>query len=168
MLCICLPALAVMDSTASFGVFDYIATFLTFGFIVLETVADEQQMRFHTKKKELLSSGKKLEELPEPYNKGFNTTGIWNRSRHPNYFAEQAIWVCLYLFTIGAEVNTYFIFNWSITGCLVLILLFMGSSAFGEGVSNSKYPEYKYYLSYVSKYLPLRKYDVEKAKKKSA
>lgn len=167
-LCICLPALAVMDSTASFGVFDYIATFLTFGFIVLETVADEQQMRFHTKKKELLSSGKKLEELPEPYNKGFNTTGIWNRSRHPNYFAEQAIWVCLYLFTIGAEVNTYFIFNWSIAGCLVLILLFMGSSAFGESVSNSKYPEYKYYLSYVSKYLPLRKYDVEKAKKKSA
>lgn len=164
-LAICLPALAVMSSNAPLGAFDYVAVSTGVFFLLYETIADEQQMYFHTTKRNMLKDGKKLEELPYPYCLGFNTTGLWSRSRHPNYFAEQAIWVCLYLFTISAGVNTYYIFNWSITGCLILVFLFLGSSAFGEGVSNSKYPEYKYYLLQVSKYLPLRKYNREKIAK---
>ena len=39
-----------------------------------------------------------------------------------------------------------------------LILLFMGSSAFGESISSRKYPKYKEYQEQVFKYLPLRKY----------
>ena len=165
-LAICLPALAVMSSNAPIGPWDYIAMSLTAFFILYETAADEQQMAFHTTKKKLLEGGKTLDEIPAPFNKGFNTCGLWARSRHPNYFAEQAIWICLYLFTLGTEVVTYGIFNWSMAGCLVLVLLFLGSSAFGEGVSNSKYPEFKYYLATVSKYLPIWKYDLEKAKEK--
>ena len=164
-LAICLPALAVMSSDAPLGAFDYVATATATFFILYETIADEQQMAFHTTKNNMLKQGMKLEELPEPFNKGFNTNGLWKRSRHPNYFAEQAIWICLYLFTISANVNTYYVFNWTIAGCLVLVFLFLGSSAFGEGVSNSKYPEYKIYLSQVSKYLPLHKYNPEKGSK---
>ena len=161
---ICLPALAVMSSDAPLGVFDYIAFASSISFLLLESVADEQQMYFHTTKNSMLKEGKKLEDLPAPYNRGFNTTGLWARSRHPNYFAEQAIWICLYLFTISAGVTNYYVFNWTMAGPLVLVLLFLGSSAFGEGVSNAKYPEYKIYLSQVSKYIPLWKYNPDKQK----
>lgn len=161
---ITLPAFAAMSSEAPLGLFDYLAASLAMFFLIYETIADEQQMAFHTAKNKMLKEGKKLAELPEPYNKGFNTTGLWAYSRHPNYFAEQAIWVCLYLFAIGAGVTNYYVFSWSIAGPLVLILLFLGSSAFGEGVSNGKYPEYKVYLSQVFKYLPLRKYNPDKQK----
>ena len=163
-LAICLPAVACMASDAPLGAMDYVAIALTSSALLIEVIADEQQMAFHTTKKKLLAEGKELKDLPEPFNKGFNTTGLWSRSRHPNYLGEQAFWLCLYLFVIGAGIATYNVFNWSMAGSLVLILLFLGSSAFGESVSNSKYPEYQLYLKTVFKYLPLRKYNPDKAK----
>ena len=163
-LAICLPALVCMDSLAPLGVMDFVATGLSLSALLIETIADEQQMAFYTTKKKLLAEGKELNELPAPFNKGFNTTGLWSRSRHPNYFGEQAFWICLYLFVVGAGMATYNVFNWSMVGPLLLIFLFLGSSAFGEGVSNSKYPEYQLYLKSVSKYLPLRKYNPDKVK----
>lgn len=165
-LAICLPALVCMGSAEPLGLWDYAATALTFGFILLETAADEQQMFFHTQKRQMLAEGKSLEELPEPFNKGFNTYGLWAHARHPNYFAEQAIWICLYLFAIGAGATNYVVFNWTMVGPLVLVFLFLGSSAFGESVSSSKYPEYKYYQANVSKYVPLWRYNPEKAEQK--
>ena len=166
-LAICFPALAAMGSEIPFGLFDYIGTFSALTFLLLETIADEQQWKFHQTKKKLLAEGKSLDELPEPYSKGFNTTGIWKRSRHPNYLGEQGFWMCLYFFAIGANAVSYSFFSWTLIGPLFLVFLFLGSSAFGEGVSNKKYPEYHYYLGYVSKYVPLRKYDLEKAKAKA-
>ncbi len=59
MLAISLPLLAVMESTASFNVFDVIIASLLLGFILLETIADRQQMTFQTKKNELLNQVKK-------------------------------------------------------------------------------------------------------------
>lgn len=72
----------------------------------------------------------------------------------------------LYIFTIGAGVAVYGIFNWTIFAPLFLIFLFLGSSQLGEAITNSKYPEYKYYRATVSKYFPLKKYNYEKAKAK--
>ena len=158
-LAMCLPALASMDSTIPFGVFDIIATIFVLLFLIIETIADEEQWKFQSKKKELLKDGKKLEELPEPYNKGFNTIGLWSRSRHPNYLGEQGIWVSIYLFAIASRVTHLGIFNWSIFGSMLILLLFLGSSSFGESVSSSKYPEYKEYQEKVSKYIPLKKYN---------
>ncbi len=146
-----LPALISMRSEVPFGAVDGAAAALMLGFIVLETVADEQQWAFHSKKKQLLAGGKKLGQIPEPWKKGFNTTGLWGHSRHPNYFAEQSIWVSLYIFSIGAGIG---IFNWSVIGALLLIVLFMGSSNFGEEISSSKYPLYAEYKRRVSKFVP--------------
>ena len=155
LLLIVLPSLACMTSTAPFGWMDAVAAMLMLGFIVYETVADEQQWAFQSKKWAMIKSGKKLEELPAPYNKGFNTRGLWSLSRHPNYMAEQAIWVCLYLFTIAAGVG---IFNWSLMGALLLIVLFLGSSSLGEEIISGKYPQYEAYCKQISRFLPLRKY----------
>lgn len=149
------PALVCMGSTAPFGWIDAVAAVLMFGFIVYETVADEQQWAFHSKKWKMLNAGQKLEDLPEPYNKGFNTIGLWNVSRHPNYLAEQSIWVSLYIFSIGAGIG---IINWSMIGALLLIVLFIASTSLAEEISSSKYPEYPDYCKKVNKYFPGKKF----------
>ncbi|PKK95526.1 MAG: hypothetical protein CVV60_00855 [Tenericutes bacterium HGW-Tenericutes-5] len=157
-LAICLPLLAIMESTVLFTIFDGLIAALLLAFIIFETIADKQQMKFQTKKYELLKQGKKLEHLPSPYNKGFNTQGLWGRSRHPNYFSEQSIWVALYFFCISAGVTNYLLFNWTLIGSMFLILLFIGSSMFLEGISLQKYPDYQDYMKKVSKYIPFKKY----------
>lgn len=145
------PALVSMNSTVPFGWMDIIAAVLMFGFIVYETVADEQQWKFQSQKWSMIREGKRLEELPAPYDKGFNTFGLWNVSRHPNYLAEQATWVSLYLFSIGAGVG---ILNWSMIGALLLIVLFTASTSLAEGISSDKYPQYAEYCQKVNKYIP--------------
>ncbi len=158
-LAITFPAVVAMNASNAFNIFDGIAILFAFTFLLIETIADIQQWNFHKKKKALLATGAKLEEIEAPYNKGFNTIGIWKRSRHPNYLGEQGFWVSIYVFTIGIGVNHLWIFNWSIFACLLLILLFLGSSTLGESISLSKYPEYKEYQKKVSKYFPLWKYN---------
>ena len=145
------PALVSMRSDNPFGVVDVIAATLMLGFIIWETVADGQQWAFQSKKWAMINDGKKLEELPAPYNKGFNTTGLWSRSRHPNYFAEQGTWASFYIFSIGAGIG---IVNWSIIGALLLIVLFQGSSSLAEEISGGKYPEYVDYCHSVPRYFP--------------
>lgn len=157
-LAITLPLLVTMESTAAFSLLDGLVALLLLGFIVFEMIADRQQMKFQTKKYDLLKVENKLESLPFPYNKGFNTMGLWGRSRHPNYFAEQSIWVVLYLFVITSGAANYLVFNWTLIGSMLLIILFIGSSAFSEEISLSKYPDYGDYIRKVSKYVPLKKY----------
>ena len=149
------PALVLMNVTVPFGWIDAVAAALMLGFIVYETVADEQQWAFQSRKWEMIKEGQRLEQLPAPYNKGFNTCGLWSVSRHPNYFAEQGTWCAFYLFSIGGGIG---IFNWSIIGALLLIVLFLGSSAFAEEISSAKYPEYARYCQQVSKFFPGKKY----------
>lgn len=151
-----LPSVAAMTSTKGFNYFDIIAIVYMAGAITLETIADKQQWDFQSTKYKLLDEGKKLDELPHPYNKGFNTTGLWNYSRHPNYLGEQSTWVGFYLFSVAAGAG---IFNWSVIGVILLIILFIGSSIFAENISSSKYPEYKNYKKKVCRYLLLRKYN---------
>ena len=78
------PALVAMSSAVPFGWVDGLAAVLMLGFIIWETIADEQQWAFQTTKWKMINAGQKLEDLPAPYNKGFNTHGLWSRSRHPN------------------------------------------------------------------------------------
>ena len=152
-LLITFPALVSMTSTAPFGWVDAVAAVYTLGFIIYETIADEQQWVFQTGKWAMINAGQKLEDLPEPYNKGFNTTGLWKLSRHPNSFAEQGTWISFYVFSIGAGIG---IFNWSVIGALLLVVLFLGSSALSEQISASKYPTYDSYCKSVSKFFPWR------------
>lgn len=154
-----LPSIAVMESVKEINYMDFVAMGSFLFFLAYETISDEIQWSFQTTKYRLLKD-KPLEELPEPYNLGFNTVGIWNYSRHPNYLGEQAIWVSFYLFVIAAKATHYKVFNWTIVGCLLLILLFLGSSTLAESISSKKYPKYEEYTKKVFKYLPLpfRKY----------
>ena len=178
-LAITLPALACMQSAAGFGIVDTVAAVLALAFLVLETISDEYQWRFYQTKKKLLarestdgnhpaeagSDGEPVRNggadgrLPVPYDLGFNTTGPWAYMRHPNYLGEQGMWLSLYLFAVGAGAASHGLFHITMAGPLLLILLFMGSSALGESISSGKYPRYRDYIKQVFKYIPLRKFD---------
>jgi steroid 5-alpha reductase family enzyme len=145
-----LPAVvALQNSDIPLSVFDFIVSGLMFFFIAFETVADIQQWNFQSKKQAMINAG---EKLSGDYLKGFPDKGLWAFSRHPNYFAEQAIWVCFYFFSITSGGQW---FNWSIAGCLLLIVLFQGSSTFSEEISSGKYPEYQAYQKRVPRFFPL-------------
>ena len=158
-LAICLPELAAMESTAAIAWPDAIALIFAIAFLILETVTDEYQWLFHQTKKNYLEKNGSLEKLPEPFNLGFNTMGPWGRMRHPNYLGEQGIWMSLYFFAMGINTGSCCMLHWSMVGPLLLIFLFMGSSALGESISSRKYPRYKDYINQVYKYLPIHRFD---------
>lgn len=128
--------------------FDYFLAVVVVGFIIIETIADQQQWNYQQKKHSLLQKGKKLEGI---YAKGFTHTGLWKWVRHPNYAAEQAIWITIYFFSVAATGQWI---NWSIAGCLLLVILFKGSSDFSEKISAEKYPKYKDYILNTGRFFP--------------
>ncbi len=144
-----LPVIVALQfNDISLGLLDYIATGLMIFFIIYETIADEQQWKYQSEKYAIISSNQPLEGN---YKKGFLDKGLWAYSRHPNYWAEQGVWVSFYLFSVAASGQWI---NWSIAGCLLLIVLFQGSSDFSEEISTNKYPEYQNYQKNVSRFIP--------------
>ena len=127
---------------------DAVAAVLLTGFIVLETLADQQQWNFQQEKYRRRNAG---EVLDGEYARGFCATGLWGRVRHPNYAAEQAIWLSFYLFSVAATGRWL---NWSLTGGILLVLLFLGSSDFSEKISAGKYPGYAEYQKRVPRFVP--------------
>jgi steroid 5-alpha reductase family enzyme len=142
-----LPALKSMGGEALRWT-DFLLAGIMVGFVVIETIADQQQWKFQQEKHRLKGSGK---SLSPPYNKGFVETGLWGMVRHPNYSAEQAVWIVFYFFSVSA---TGLWLNWSVTGAILLVLLFYGSSNFSESISAGKYPEYAVYQKRVPRFIP--------------
>ena len=84
--------------------------------------------------------------------RGFNTTGLWRYSRHPNFAAEQAIWVILYLWGAVGAGGVWW--NWTVVGAIAYLGVFAGSTPITEWISQGKYPEYKIYKERVGRFLP--------------
>ena len=87
----------------------------------------------------------------EDLDRGFNVVGLWSWSRHPNFAAEQAVWVTLYAWSCYVT-KTYY--NWTGIGAVAYLILFQASTWFTELVSSRKYPEYKEYQQRVGKFIP--------------
>jgi steroid 5-alpha reductase family enzyme len=142
---IVLPTWAAARSTAPLGPIDGVAGALFVAFLVLETAADEQQWKFHVDKAAKKARG-------EPLASEFLTKGLFGWSRHPNFFAEQAMWWAFYAFSIAAGAGPL---NVTIVGTAVLTGLFQGSTTFTEKLSLAKYPAYARYQARTSRLLPL-------------
>lgn len=144
-----LPALRVLGSHSNIGFFDLFLALVILGLIFIEYLADQQQYDYQSVKYAQIKEGK-----IEPYYKiGFVHSGLWAHMRHPNYMAEQAIWIVFYFYSVIA---TGYWINWTITGGLLLVLLFKGSSDFSESISAEKYPDYKRYQKSVGRFLPTK------------
>lgn len=146
-----LPILATLATNATaLSIVDYLLAAMYIGFIVIEYIADQQQFDFQTEKHRRINNNEDLGE----YEKGFVSTGLWSVVRHPNYASEQSIWVVFYFFSVIATGEWL---NWSVVGCVLLIILFKGSSDFSEDISANKYPEYKKYQASVPRFIPFTK-----------
>jgi steroid 5-alpha reductase family enzyme len=144
-----LPALKSMGSGALTG-YDLFLAAVIVALVIVETVADQQQWNFHKEKSRLKTNGK---PLPENYAKGFVDTGLWGMVRHPNYAAEQGIWIVFYFYSVIATGSWI---NWSLTGAILLVILFKGSSDFSESISAGKYPKYVDYIKSVPRFIPIK------------
>jgi steroid 5-alpha reductase family enzyme len=142
------PVIAWQVKDKPLGISDAVFAGLFILLVIIETIADQQQWNFQTSKYRKRDSG---EPMTEEEKQGFVSSGLWSKMRHPNYAAEQGIWICFYLLAAVASGNYV---NWSIAGCILLLLLFWGSSNFSEEISASKYPDYKTYQQRTPRFLP--------------
>jgi len=142
-----LPAVRSIGG-GSLTIVDGILAVLVIGLIIVETVADQQQWNYHKQKRLLREKGA---ALPEKYAKGYVHSGLWGIVRHPNYAAEQAIWIVFYFFSVAATGQWI---NWSVMGAILLVLLFWGSSNFSESISAGKYPDYAEYKKRIPRFIP--------------
>jgi steroid 5-alpha reductase family enzyme len=146
---IALPAYAVFkQGSLPLGPIDLAAVLLFIALLILETAADEQMWRFQETKKKMIAAG---EPLAGDFKRGFLASGLYRYSRHPNYFAEIAIWWAFYLF-VPAATGAWL--HWTIIGAVLLTVLFQGSVWFGESISGGKYPLYAEYRRRVSRLVP--------------
>lgn len=143
-----LPVLVASGgSQAPLNLLDVLAAVFMLGFILVETLADQQQYVFQSEKHRRIAAQEPLRE----YAAGFISSGLWAKVRHPNYASEQAIWMAFYIFSIAATGHWV---NWSLAGAVLLMILFQSSAEFSEGISASKYPGYKDYIKRVPRFIP--------------
>ncbi len=147
------PILATLSDQANPALngVDYLLAALLLLAVAIEFVADQQQYVFQTEKHRRIKAGEALGD----YEKGFVSTGLWGIVRHPNYAMEQSIWVIFYFFSVNATGQWV---NWTIGGCVLLLILFKGSSDFSEELSANKYPAYKDYQKNVPRFIPFLKF----------
>lgn len=107
---------------------------------------------YHKAKKSYLETAKVPHKYDqEDLDRGFCASGFWAWSRHPNFAAEQAVWVTLYQWSCWSTQGLY---NWSGIGALAYLILFQASTWFTELITAGKYLEYKEYQKRVGKFLP--------------
>ncbi|OJJ51341.1 hypothetical protein ASPZODRAFT_87589 [Penicilliopsis zonata CBS 506.65] len=139
-----------------FGIPDLVFSRLMFFFIVIELLADQQQWSFQRAKGEYLKTARipdryKGRYTQEDLDRGFVVSGLWSWCRHPNFAAEQAIWLTLYIWSCYIT-QTYV--NWTGIGVLGYLLIFQGSTPLTESISAAKYPEYVEYQARVGRFIP--------------
>lgn len=148
--------LSQIEKNEQFGLPDLIFSRVMIVFIFIEAVADHQQWHFQRAKSEYSQTARipnryKGQFSPEDLDRGFVVTGLWSWCRHPNFAAEQSIWITLALWACYCT-ETYF--HWTVLGALGYVLLFQGSTRLTESITASKYPEYADYQARVGKFIP--------------
>ncbi len=135
LLAITLPAWTTVENPVPLGAYDIVAAVVFLGFLVGETAADQQRWNFHRAHTE----------------GGVLSTGLFRYSRHPNYFFEIAQWWVVFAFAVIAAGTPLL---WTVGGAVLLTLLFLGSTAFTEWISKSRYPEFEDYQHTTSMLVP--------------
>jgi len=141
-----LPIITITNSS-TIGFWDIVLALIILTLIILQSISDNQQFYFQKAKNKSDKNYNHKKDL----DRGFISSGLWAYCRHPNFSCEQAIWIFFYFFTIS---STGQILNYSIIGCIMLVLLFKGSTDLTEEITCSKYPEYKNYKKRVARIIP--------------
>ena len=103
----CLPLFFIYsDSAKDINWLDFLALFIIFASILIETIADQQLYRY---KKSGPPPGQTFSE------------GLWAEVRHPNYLGEIGFWWGIFLFGLAATTSSW----WAVIGALSITLLFV-------------------------------------------
>jgi len=129
--------LPAMDRSPGLGIVEYAAVVLWCGALAGEWLADSQLKRF---KADSANRGRTCR------------AGLWNYSRHPNYFFEWLIWVA---FALYASASPYGYLAWS-APLLMLYFLFRvtGIPATEEQALRTKGADYRDYQFSTSAFVP--------------
>ncbi|TIA90827.1 hypothetical protein E3P99_01412 [Wallemia hederae] len=137
--------------------------YLIFGLGVLnilaEFIADNQQYAYQTWKratatKEASEKGTLTAKERKLYSDGFNTSGLFAISRHPNFAFEQMNWwLWSLLVLLGSKLTLQETIR-NFISPLSMSLLFESSTRLTEGISLSKYPAYRQYQKEVAMFIP--------------
>ncbi|KAI5926575.1 hypothetical protein F4810DRAFT_545012 [Camillea tinctor] len=133
---------------------DLAFTAIQLGLVLSEWFSDQQQWEYQTAKKEYQKTaqvprGSKFSQAD--LDRGFITSGLWAYCRHPNFTAEQTIWLVLYQWSCYASKTLY---SWAGFGSLFLVMLFQGSTWLTELITAGKYPAYKVYQKHTNSLIP--------------
>ena len=95
-----MPVLAInsiphtlLATLPAIGIFDIIGIALYVGGLSFEAVADRQKDKWVQEKKR------------KEHDEDFLTRGLWNKSRHPNYFGESTLWTGIAVTAAGVLVG---------------------------------------------------------------
>jgi len=111
----------------------YIGLFMFIGGFAIEIIADQQKTIFRA--------------IPENRDK-FITTGLWSRSRHPNYFGEIALWTGVALMSFSSLSGIEFLTLISPIWTYLLLVKISGVRML-EGRGHVKWGDNKDYVSYI-------------------
>ncbi len=134
----CIPLYAVMKGDGAFGWLDILGTLVTLAAVVLAFGADEQLRTFRR----------------DPLNKSKAIgSGLWRRSRHPNYLGEMSSWWGFYLFALAAGPRWW----WTGVGAMAISLMFVFVSIpLMERRELVRRSGYRQYVEQTPALLPLR------------
>lgn len=132
----CLWHIGEASQRVPLGVSDYIGLCIFAFGILFELLADVQKYSFNAAHK----SGA---------NRKWIDTGLWARSRHPNYFGETTLWLGLAIVCMSGEFTAYSVLiclvtpAWSFVFLLFTSLMLLEKRGDKKWGTNPKYIEYK-------------------------
>ena len=134
----CLPMVVIFSEPVQMPWLAYAGLLVLFGAVLLAFIADEQLRKFRL----------------DPANAGKSIrTGLWSRSRHPNYLGEILTWWGLFLIALASGWQAW----WTGAGALGITLLFVFISIpLMEKYSLKRRPDYREYMQEVPFLLPVR------------
>ncbi|EFX00503.1 duf1295 domain containing protein [Grosmannia clavigera kw1407] len=155
LLALAAPAYTILlasDIEQSMTAADWAFASVEIGLVIVQWFSDGQQWNYQSAKRQYQQSAK----VPAGFtraamDRGFIAEGLWGYSRHPNFAAEQAIWLVLYQWSCYATSSLY---NWAGVGSAGLVMLFQSSTWLTESITSGKYPEYKEYQKKVGTFVP--------------
>lgn len=123
---------------------DYVGMFLFLFGITFELVADIQKYKFNA-------------AFKAGMNKKWIATGLWARSRHPNYFGETTLWLGVALLCMSGQLTIFSVGVCLVTPIFSFVFLLFTSLMLLEKRADAKWgtvPEYLKYKATTPVWLP--------------
>ena len=125
--------LAFAYSDFTFNTISYVGAIIFASGLIIETIADWQKFQF---KKDKKNAGR------------WTDVGLWNYSRHPNYFGEMLVWIGIWIYVASMISLKYALIGLLSPAIIIVILLFVTGIPTPEKKYDERYAKNKEYKKY--------------------